>query len=131
MKWKQEYATGNDEIDEQHKSLFSFSEEFRDVLNNGFGQKTYDLFLEFLAEYSKFHFEFEEECMLAYKCPAACRNKDEHALFSKVIAMEVATFEQVGFDRQRAFGLLDKIDTWLDSHICSIDVQLKDCIDNA
>jgi hemerythrin len=131
MKWKQAYATGNAEIDEQHKSLFSFSEEFRDVLDNGFGEKTYDLFLEFLAEYSKFHFEFEEECMLAHKCPAACNNKDEHALFTKVVAKEIETFENLGFDRGRAFALLDKIDTWLDSHICRIDVQLKECIERA
>ncbi len=126
MQWKEDYATGVPEIDEQHRSLFAFSEEFREVLENGFGEKTYDLFLEFLKSYAEAHFNFEEKCMMARSCPVADRNRAEHATFTSMIAQEMSDFAAHGFDRQRALDLTDKIDQWLDSHICRIDIQLKD-----
>lgn len=128
MKWKDAYATGVPEVDRQHRSLFAFSEEFREALENGFGEKTYDLFLEFLGTYAEMHFDFEEACMLAHVCPVADRNRKEHVSFSRMIAEEEAAYRSHGFDRERALELTRKIDSWLDSHICRIDVQLKDCV---
>lgn len=128
MEWKEAYATGVPEVDRQHKALFAFSEEFRDVLENGFGAKSYDLFLEFLSAYADAHFSFEEQCMLAHLCPAAGRNRKEHSGFRKMVEQEVAAYRATGFDRQRALDLLGSIDQWLDSHICRIDVQLRDYV---
>lgn len=126
MQWLEEYATGSPEVDEQHKMLFQVSDEFRTVLENEHGERTYDVFLDFLKIYSETHFTFEEECMLAHKCPVACRNKHEHAGFSKMIDAELATLKDAGFSRARALTLLGRIDRWLVSHICRIDVELKD-----
>lgn len=128
MKWKEAYATGVPELDEQHKALFAFSEEFREVLENGFGAKTYDLFIEFLAAYADAHFSYEEECMLAHLCPVADRNRKEHSGFRALVAQEQEAYRAKGFERQRALALLAVIDKWLDSHICRIDVQLRDCV---
>lgn len=128
MKWKPAYATGNKNIDDQHKTIFASSEEFRDVLELGCSAETYQGFLEFLAMYIKTHFGYEEECMYAHACPIACQNKEEHTLFMKVVEKEEHAFLQKGYDPQRALNLLDKIDSWLDSHIGRIDIQLKDYI---
>lgn len=128
MKWELSYATGDPEVDRQHQELFRFSDEFRDVLDNGFGHKTYDLFLEFLAHYAEVHFSYEDRCMMAHRCPIADRNRKEHASFASLVREEVAENESHGFERQRAYTLLDKIDEWLVSHIGQIDVQLKACI---
>ncbi len=128
MKWKEDYATGVPEVDEQHRFLFAFSEEFRDALENGFGEKTYDLFLEFLKTYAEVHFNFEEKCMLAHLCPVANRNRKEHVSFSRLVEQEETEYRNHGFDRQRALALTNMIDQWLDSHICRIDIQLKDCV---
>jgi len=125
MKWKEEFATGIAEIDRQHKTLFEASESFREVLELGCSSETYDGFLEFLALYIKTHFGYEEECMHAAQCPIACTNKKEHAQFMKVVDKEVQIFQQSGFDTQRAFKLLDILDSWLSSHIARIDVQLR------
>ena len=125
MKWKEEYATDIAEIDQQHKTLFEASESFREVLELGCSSETYDGFLEFLAMYIETHFGYEEECMHAAQCPIACTNKKEHAQFMKVVDKEVQVFQQSGFDTQRAFKLLDILDSWLSSHIALIDVQLR------
>lgn len=128
MKWKEAYATGVPEVDKQHKALFAFSEEFRDVLDHGFGEKSYDLFLEFLSAYADAHFNHEERCMLDHVCPVADRNCAEHASFRRLIAREEEAHAEHGFARHRALKLLDDIDHWLDSHICRIDVRLRDCV---
>lgn len=128
MKWRPQFATGDAQIDEQHKALFAASEEFRETLEAGEGDKTYDLFLEFLKAYCEMHFSVEEECMFAHKCPVAAQNKHEHKLFLKLVETENARFRAHGFDAARAVEMLDKVDHWLESHICRVDVRLKDVL---
>jgi len=129
MKWKKEYATGEAEIDRQHQTLFAYVEDFREVLKEGCTPDTYRGALEFLDIYSKTHFGFEEDCMHAHKCPAACKNKKEHSLFLNVVRKETEDFEANGFSNKKAMELMDIIDNWLDSHICRVDIQLKDYLD--
>ncbi|MCK0101193.1 hemerythrin domain-containing protein [Pseudohalocynthiibacter sp. F2068] len=88
MQWKENYSTGNEEIDEQHKTLFAFSDDFRSSLEDGFGLRTYEGYVEFLSVYSKTHFDFEDKCMLAHKCPVAPRNRAEHKTFAKLVTEE-------------------------------------------
>ena len=123
------YATGNKNIDEQHKTLFANSQDFREVLEYGCTSETYEHFPEFLAIYIKVHFGYEEECMHTHKCLIACQNKKEHTLFLQVVEKEEQAFMQKGFEPERALKLLDTIDNWLASHICRIDTQLKGTLD--
>jgi hemerythrin len=125
MKWTEAYATGSNEVDEQHKMLFLMSDQFRESLDAGHGERTYDLFIEFLSTYTQTHFTYEEECMLAHVCPTAALNKTEHCAFTKFVDKELKRFRRDGFDRSRAYSLVDTIDRWLDSHIGRVDVQLK------
>ncbi len=130
MKWNDSYTTGIKNIDDQHKTIFASSEDFREVLEHGCSAGTYQGFLEFLNMYIETHFGYEEKCMHAHKCPIACLNKKEHTLFMKVVKNEEDAFQQTGYDPQRAFELLDTIDNWLGSHIARIDVQLKNYVGN-
>ncbi|NOX74486.1 MAG: hypothetical protein GXP03_13010 [Alphaproteobacteria bacterium] len=128
MKWKEEYATGIKEIDEQHKTLFAATEGFRQVLKLGCSADTFESFLEFLNLYTEVHFDYEEGCMLSRNCPAACKNKKEHATLSTFLESELRYYRKNGFKPRRAVKLLDVIDRWLESHICRIDVQLRECV---
>lgn len=131
MRWRPEYSTGDDLIDEQHRTLFESSESFRDALDAGEGSATYDLFLEFLVAFAEAHFSIEEECMAARHCAVAARNKREHCAFQKVLESENERFAANGFDRRRAYVIVNLLDRWLASHICRIDVQLKAAIERA
>ncbi len=128
MGWKEEFATGIDEIDQQHRLLFDHAEVFRDVLENGGGTFSYKSFLDFLSAFIEIHFGYEEECMHAHRCPCATENKKEHAIFSRHVANEVARYEQEGFDTAKAFALLTRVETWLEDHIGRIDTQLRACV---
>jgi len=128
MKWQPEFATGDARIDEQHKMLFTASEQFRYTLEAGEGQKTYDLFLDFLTTYCEMHFSVEESCMFAHKCPIAGENKREHGLFLRLVEKENVRFREDGFDAAKATKLVDTIDRWLESHICRIDARLREVL---
>ncbi|WP_127901389.1 bacteriohemerythrin [Solirhodobacter olei] len=126
MKWRPEYATGLASIDEQHKTLFASTDSFREALNAGEGAGVYDLFLQFLSAYAEAHFGLEDECMHIRKCPVAARNKVEHAAFLTLLDREAIRYRSAGFSPETAGALLDKVEGWLTSHICRIDIQLRD-----
>ena len=128
MKWTEEYSTGDDEIDRQHRSLFEYTADFQEVLTAGHGEGAYDGFLEFLSAYVKIHFGYEEQCMQAARCPAACRNKKEHGHFLTLLEEETARYQAEGYSHEAATALLDMIDDWLASHILRVDTRLRDSL---
>lgn len=131
MKWQSHYETGDAAIDQQHKTLFETTDQYRQTLEAGVGEQTYDLFLEALIAFVEMHFSYEESCMFFHRCPAAGRNKIEHEHFKKRVYQENHRFAAEGFIRHEAKNLVDMIEDWLVSHIGRIDIQLKDCIEKA
>lgn len=131
MKWSENFATGIAEVDEQHKMIFNMTEDFRITLDDGQGERSYGLFLDFLGRYCRGHFDFEEHCMEEYRCPVARQNKDAHVKFNGVIAGFGQRYTAHGYRVDDARELLDSVDEWLSNHICRVDVHLKECVKGA
>ena len=125
MKWSIEFATGIDRIDDQHRMLFSFSEDFKAALDEGAGERTYGTLLDSLAVYARAHFGFEEGCMERFRCPIAKQNMQAHEVFLEALTGFKERYALRGFNRMEAIRLVAFIDSWLAGHICSIDVQIK------
>ncbi len=128
MKWKNEYATGIQRIDDQHKTLFKMANDFRNTLNHGGGEYIYSTLLGFLHTYCQNHFNVEERCMEKYNCPTAQQNIDAHANFMKILNQYQEIYDLHGYQESDALRLVDTIDQWLDQHICGIDSHLKNCL---
>jgi hemerythrin len=128
LKWSVEYATGVARIDEQHKMLFKMSQDFREALDEGQGERVYGRLLELLGAYAKAHFGFEEGCMERYRCPAAQQNSLAHGQFVEAISGFQKSYAVSSFNHAEAQRLVEFIDQWLADHICRIDVQLKACV---
>jgi hemerythrin-like metal-binding protein len=128
MKWKDEYVTGIQRIDRQHRSLFRTVDDFRDALDEGRGERIYSTLLEFLGAYCESHFSFEEKCMTKYECPVARKNKEEHSVFLEVFRGFQQRYESNGYLVADARELVQTVDRWLDEHICRIDTHLKNCV---
>ncbi len=128
LKWSEEYSTGVERIDEQHKMIFQMSEDLQGSLDQGMGGRTYGLMLDFAFRYCQGHFGFEEQCMNEHHCPMAAKNKEEHVGFLEVLASFKQRFDANGFDPADARSLADTIDEWLVRHICQVDVHLRDCV---
>lgn len=131
MKWSEQYATGDGRIDDQHRMIFKMAEDFRAALDEGSGERVYDVMLQSLDAYVRTHFGYEEKCMDQYACPVAEGNKKAHGRFVEVLAEFKRRYEIRGFERADARELVDTIDRWLVDHICRIDARLKEHVGKA
>ena len=125
MDWREDYSTGVERLDEQHRTLFRAAGDFREALDEGQGARSYAVLLEFLEGYCRAHFGFEERCMEQVRCPAAQANRDAHAEFTRVLAGFRRRFDEHGFRAADARELVDTLERWLGGHICRLDVQLR------
>ena len=128
MKWIDEYATGVERIDEQHRMIFKMAEDFRSALDEGKGKVVYPTLLESLSLYCDGHFGFEEDCMAEHSCPVAQINEKAHARFLETLSGFQRQYADQGYDSFEARKLVDTIDKWLSDHICNIDVHLRNCV---
>jgi len=129
VKWLDEYSTGIDRVDEQHKLIFQMAGDFREALDVGKGDKTYRVLLEFLQWYCEAHFSFEDRCMEEYRCPAAEANRVAHGVFNGLVHDYWRRFEADGFSPTDARELVDMVEGWFLGHIRHVDVQLKESVD--
>jgi hemerythrin len=66
IEWKDEYAIGIKEIDEQHEKLFEIAGRMFALLRNDLLMDKYDSIIEIIDElkdYTRYHFEAEEAYM--------------------------------------------------------------------
>ena len=126
MKWSDDYATGVENIDDQHRMLFKMAEDYRSALDEGRGEGVYSEMLRSLDLYIRTHFGYEEGCMTKYQCPVAGANKAAHNRFVEVMDGFHRRYAANGFDRADARNLVDTLDHWLVEHICRLDVRLKE-----
>ena len=125
MKWSDAFATGIQQIDDQHKMIFRMAEDYRAALDEGNGEGVYGNLLESLDLYVRTHFGYEEACMARFVCPAAKVNAEAHAKFVEALSRFKETYAGKGFDPTEARNLVDTIDLWLVNHIGRVDSQLK------
>lgn len=64
MRWKDEYLTFIETIDEQHQRLFELLNAIYDMMRSGRGPESIASALTELTEYSRFHFATEENFMV-------------------------------------------------------------------
>lgn len=86
--WKDEYSIGVDIIDKQHMHLFDIGNEAYELLKNELRLDKYDevvQILEDLRQYTKFHFQTEENYMMKIDSPQLPIQKIEHEKFIKKI----------------------------------------------
>jgi hemerythrin len=128
MKWSDDFATGIERIDDDHKMIFKMAEDFRAALDEGRGDSVYSVLLDSLKLYCRGHFGFEEQCMRKYHCPVAEKNEKAHQTFLANLSGFQERYAASGYNNDDARELVDTMDRWLENHICSIDVHLRRCV---
>jgi hemerythrin len=127
FKWKEQYSVGVSEIDKQHKRLFELGAQIYDLakLNDGFDHfdEIVDIIQE-LRDYTRYHFQSEEELMDKYQYPSARLHKLEH--FSFIRKLNDLDLQEIDDDQNRAvIKLLDFVIDWIVNHITKSDHQYK------
>lgn len=118
-----EYLTGIESIDEQHRKLFDIANRAYEVLQNEFLSDKYDSIqnlLHELREYTKYHFNFEENYMESINYKRMFTQKIQHANFiDKIEKMELNDLDE---NQDKAIlDILDFLVEWLKTHILETD----------
>jgi hemerythrin len=79
-----------------------------------------------LAAYAKEHFAFEEGCMERCACSAASVNKLAHQRFVRMVTGMLEEFKTTPPSRDAFESLHRELVDWLKSHICKIDIRLRE-----
>lgn len=120
---KPEYYIGIEQIDMEHKRLFEITEEAYQLLTNDFIPDKYDYIIEVieeLREYTKTHFQHEEEYMESIGYKRLLSQKVAHAEF--IEKLNSLNIEQIDENQREAlFDLIDFLNTWLIEHIYKKD----------
>jgi len=126
--WTEDYATGDPEIDAQHKQLFQYIADLEQHLNaQDVSERYLAQFLDYLGLYTRTHFCYEEICMRRRKCPVAEKNKEQHEKLLQAYQRFRARFEEEGASRELLEQLHDFLLSWLKNHILRIDTHLRNC----
>lgn len=76
--WREQLSTGNERIDQDHKYLFCLFNSIELALSQPESLKHLPIFFNQLLDYSKEHFEREEQIQIKVKYPRYPDHKREH-----------------------------------------------------
>ena len=121
-----EYHTGIDFIDEEHAKLFEIANRAYDLLTNQFVTDKYDAIvavLEELRDYTKYHFNHEEEYMKSINYPKRFSQLHQHTQF--INKLESYNLKEIDVNQQEGLlEILDFLALWLQGHIKGMDKKI-------
>lgn len=128
FKWKEEYSTGIDVIDKQHRHLLKIGSRIMSLADAKDGFDHYDEIIEVLQElkeYTVYHFGFEEDLMHRYGFEHYEKHKFEHYFVIK----KIQKFEKEDLEERQSemiLKLAEFISDWIANHILNEDMKYKD-----
>jgi hemerythrin len=128
MEWTTKLATGIEEIDNQHRELFSIINRFKETFsdNSKDTDQSVGQILRYLVEYSSFHFASEEDYMERIGYSGFSDHRAIHQKFIKDIKEILVKLKTKG--SYRPIQLYYFLNDWLENHIGEEDqlyVQFK------
>ena len=127
--WTEEFATGSDLIDQQHRMWIANINHLEAMLTTTNPTKAECEFMvhlvEFLEAYAQIHFTQEEQCMEAHRCPAHFLNQKAHASYHLIFSNYRKQFAVEGFNLDLLGKLHATASLWIKEHILKVDIQLR------
>ncbi len=121
--FKENYKTGIDFVDEEHKRLFEIAEEAHQLQQNEFIPDKYDhivKILEDLRDYTKSHFAHEENYMKEIGYKGMFTQKVQHdAFIAKLDGLDLQSLDENSDEAIR--DILTFLTDWLVEHILNVD----------
>jgi len=124
IEWDDSLSVGVDLIDEQHKMLIQKLRDLSDAFEMGREQNKITLTLEFMVDYTDFHFSAEEETMAEHDYPGLKHQEDQHKQFIVTLNNIVEDFKEEGPTKTLATSINVFLHNWLINHIKGVDIKL-------
>ena len=121
IKWDDSLSVGIDLIDEQHKMLIQKIKDLSEAVSVTRGLEKILQTLEFMIDYTEFHFGTEEKHMTELGYPETENHKERHKEFVSTLNHMVEDFEEDGATEALSTSINTYLINWLIKHIKSID----------
>ncbi len=122
LTWSSTYSVSVKEIDEQHKKLIDLINFLHDSMKEGKGKEAIGTVLNELANYTVFHFNYEEALMRKYNYAKLSEHKKEHDFL--VIQVKQLIEDLKNGKQVLSIELMNFLKEWLIKHILNTDKQL-------
>lgn len=119
--WNDSYSVKVTQCDEQHKKLFAIVNELADAMRMGKGQEVVNKTVAELLQYTRTHFQQEEELMKKANYPQLQAHQEMHRKF--VSEVELVQKQIKGGQHANSVGVLNMVRDWLVNHIQKVDKQ--------
>lgn len=124
INWRDDYGTGYEEVDRQHKLIFQKVNELFAACKAGASSDQAIEMNNFLVDYCKTHFLFEESLMSTSFFPMQAEHIKAHNVFRKFINDFDAGMQAEGVDVGKVVTLNRELISWLVEHIMKMDVEM-------
>ncbi len=121
--WTPDLAVDDGLIDEQHKQLIDKMNELDRAVRHTRGVPKIIKTLDFLIEYTDFHFGTEDKNMVELAYPQLEYHRGQHAEFVNTLRNLEMDFEEEGATQALAESINTFMFNWLVNHIKTVDVQ--------
>jgi len=119
VEWTKDLSVEIPLIDEQHQKLISYLNELYSHMKQGKGKDIISDILKKLVEYTKYHFNTEEELFKKFNYPDEQSHVSEHKFFID----KVNDFSR-DFNNQKIFVTIEVfqfLNNWVTNHIKIVD----------
>lgn len=124
IEWNEELATGNGDIDSQHRELFARFDNLLTACNQRKGKEEVINLLQFLGDYVKSHFALEERLQVEHNYPHYGEHKSQHDTFIRELHDLETQLSQEGASLPLVIQTNQTMVNWLISHINGTDRQM-------
>lgn len=121
IEWNDGLSVGIKLIDEQHKMLIQRIRDLSDAVDQARGLEKILQTLDFMIDYTEFHFSTEEKHMKRLGYPAYDVHMKQHEEFNSTLDRLVEDFEEEGATDALSTSINTFLINWLIKHIKSID----------
>jgi len=129
IEWDGSLSVGVKVIDEQHKELIQKLKDLSDAFKIGREEDKILKTLDFMIDYTDFHFSAEEKLMAENDYPGLEQQKSQHAEFKSILNHIVEDFEEEGPTKALATSINVFLANWLVGHIKGSDQKIGQYFD--
>jgi hemerythrin len=122
LEWKDEYATGIDDVDEEHKDLIDVINRLHELLLTDDAKLTVPAFFDRLIKGVSAHFALEERIMGESEYPELAAHREDHERLLDEIRDLVEAFGQA--EEIDSVDLAMRLEPWFTHHFATHDLRL-------
>lgn len=128
FQWTPNLRVGVDEIDAQHKELFSRVNALMEAMAQGKGRTEVEQTIQFLGDYVVLHFDAEEALMARINYPELTTHRVQHTSFKQVYMAFRRNFDRDGVTPTLTLQVQRHLADWLVNHIGKSDKLIGEYI---